>query len=334
MRLSETPAAAAAIAAALLLAACSTPSSNDSTGSSAPVTSTPTVGPSTSAGASASASPSSPRPTRSGADAALLAAARNGDTAGVRQALADGADVEAADDLGRTALVQAAYGNHLEIARILVRADADVNHLDASTQSPYLIATSEVGDDPRLLDLLLSHGANLRAKDSYNGTGLIRAADRGFPRIVDRLLEAGIEIDHVNRLGWTALHEAVVLGDGSERYQRVVRLLVDSGADPLLPTQSDGVRPRAHAQARGFTRIDALVRSAAEGLTPDRRLLRHARAGSVVAAEAALADGAEARGPRRARAHASAARRHGGPGADGEDAGRPGGRCERPGRPP
>jgi ankyrin repeat protein len=49
-------------------------------------------------------------------------------------------------------------------------------------------------------------------KDRYDGTGLIRAAERGHARIVRRLLRAGIAVDHVNRLGWTALLEAIVLG--------------------------------------------------------------------------------------------------------------------------
>ncbi len=64
----------------------------------------------------------------------------------------------------------------------------------------------------------LDAGADVNAKDSYNGTGLIRAADRGYVEIVRRLLETEIDIDHVNRLGWTALLEAIILGGGDERH--------------------------------------------------------------------------------------------------------------------
>jgi ankyrin repeat protein len=210
----------------------------------------------------------------------------------VRRELAAGASVRATDVSGATALVRAAYGNHLAVARELVDAGADVNHQDDSRQSAFLIATSEVGDDTRLLELTLRNGARIQSKDSFNGTGLIRAADRGFPRIVARLLAAGVEIDHVNRLGWTALHEAIVLGDGSARYVRTVRLLVAAGADVMLPTQRDQVRPLTHAQRRGFDRIAAILVPVAESSTPRQRLLLHARNGSVVAAEAALRDGA------------------------------------------
>ncbi len=208
-------------------------------------------------------------------------------------ALAAGADIEATDDSQATALVLAAYGNHLDVARVLVEAGADVNHKDRTEQSAYLIATSEVGDDPRLLDLTLSNGARVQAKDSFNGTGLIRAAERGFPRIISRLLDAGIQVDHVNELGWTALHEAIILGRGTEPYQDVVRQLLDAGADAELPSQRDGVRPIEHAQRRGFTEIETLLKKASRAMTPETRLLSAARDGSVVAVEAALADGAD-----------------------------------------
>lgn len=232
-------------------------------------------------------------PEDAAADAQLLRAAEAGDLAGVRAALAEGADVEAVDDTRATPLVLAAYGNHVDVAQALVDAGADVNHKDRTQQSAYLISTSEVGDDPRLLDLMLRSGARVQAKDSFNGTGLIRAAERGFPTIIGRLLDAGIQVDHVNELGWTALHEAIILGRGTEPYVRVVQQLIDAGADVELPSQRDGVRPIEHAQRRGFTSIEILLRKAAEEMTPDTRLLSAAGDGSVVAAEAALADGAD-----------------------------------------
>ena len=121
------------------------------------------------------------------ADGELIVAARAGDVERVRSLLERDAAVDARDASGATALV--AYGHHLDVARSLIEAGADVNVKDERQQSAYLIATSEVGDDPRLLELTLANGADVDAKDSYNGTGLIRAADRGHVRIVERLLE-------------------------------------------------------------------------------------------------------------------------------------------------
>ena len=196
-----------------------------------------------------------------GGDRALIAAARAGDADRVRSLLEQDADVHARDATGATALVAAAYGNHLDAARALIEAGADVNAKDETQQSAYLIATSEVGDDPRLLELALANGADVHAKDSYNGTGLIRAADRGYIGIVQRLLETEIEVDHVNRLGWTALLEAIILGGGDQRHTEVVRFLVEAGADVNL-ADAEGMTPLAHARRQGFDEMASILERA------------------------------------------------------------------------
>ena len=168
-----------------------------------------------------------------------------------------GDDAAGEHDLDRE-LLAAAYGNDVGAARELIEAGADVNVKDASEQNAYLIATSEVGDDPRLLELTLAAGADVDAKDSFNGTGLIRAAERGHSAIVERLLEAGIEVDHVNRLGWTALLEAVVLGDGGRAHVRTVRLLVDAGADAGVRDEN-GMTALEHAQQRGHAALARIL---------------------------------------------------------------------------
>jgi uncharacterized protein len=158
-------------------------------------------------------------------------------------------------------LREAAKANDVARARELVEQGADVNAKDETQQSAYLYSTSEVGPDPALLDLMLENGADVNAKDSYNGTGLIRAAHRGYPDIVARLIEAGIELDHVNRLSWTALLEAIILGDGSEPYVETVRLLVGAGADTSI-ADAHGVTPLQHAEMAGQTEVAAILREA------------------------------------------------------------------------
>ena len=194
-------------------------------------------------------------------DRAMIEAAARGDRDEVERLIADGASIEASDANGRTALVAAAYGNHVEVAEELVAAGADVNAQDATQQSAYLIATSEVGDDPRLLELTLANGADVDAKDSYNGTGLIRAADRGYTMIVRRLLETDIDVDHVNRLGWTALLEAVILGGGDAEHVDVVRILVDAGVETEIG-DANGVTALEHARSNGYDEMIEILAAA------------------------------------------------------------------------
>ena len=75
------------------------------------------------------------------------------------------------------------------------------------------------------------------------------------------LLQTGIDIDHVNNLGWTALLEAIILGNGSATYIEIVRLLIEAGADPNL-ADGQGITPLAHATSRNYTEIASLLRRA------------------------------------------------------------------------
>lgn len=188
----------------------------------------------------------------------LIKAARGGDLARVERLLDQHASIAARDSSGATALVAAAYGNHLDVAERLLAAGADPNAKDETVQSAYLIATSEVGDDPRLLRLTLKHGADVRSLDSWKGTGLIRAADRGFARVVKVLLETDVDIDHVNRIGYTALHEAVILGDGGPAHQRTVAALVAAGVDQSVKDPR-GDTALDVARARGYGEIVDLL---------------------------------------------------------------------------
>ena len=75
------------------------------------------------------------------------------------------------------------------------------------------------------------------------------------------LPEDKVPIDHVNRLGWTALLEAVILGDGGPRHTEIVRLLIQHGANLQL-ADSEGVTPLAHAQHRRQASVVELLQRA------------------------------------------------------------------------
>ncbi len=181
---------------------------------------------------SKTAAPTSPKTSDPALGPALLTAASDGDTARVRELIARGADLEVRDERGRTPLVAATKNRAVDAARALIDAGADVNAKDDLQDSAYLYAGAEGIDD--ILELTLTHGADLRSVNRYGGTALIPASEHGYVSTVRRLIAAGVDVNHVNKPQWTALHEAIVYGDGSDKYQQVVRALLDAGADPSI----------------------------------------------------------------------------------------------------
>ena len=186
----------------------------------------------------------------------LLQAAGNGDAAKVGELLAARTPVDGRDGDGRTPLLLATRGNHVGVARLLIEAGADVNAKDTIHDTPFLYAGAEGRDE--ILKLILATGkANLKDTNRYGGTALIPAADKGHPSTIRILLGTDIDIDHINNLGWTALLEAVILGDGGPVYQEIVGLLVDAGAQNIA--DRDGKTPLEHARERGFAEIAARI---------------------------------------------------------------------------
>lgn len=186
----------------------------------------------------------------------LHAAAATGKLDELRQLIASGADPNARDRHGRTPLHVAAFRAHHDAMRLLIRNGADVNALEKDRYD--IITIAAVADDVATLKVALELGGNAKAVTSrYDGTALIAAAHLGHDEVVRVLIAAGAPLDHVNNLGWTALMESVVLGQGGPRHVATAKALVAAGAKPL-PDRS-GVTPLQHAEKRGYaTMIDAL----------------------------------------------------------------------------
>ena len=185
----------------------------------------------------------------------LHAAVARGDIAALRRFIAAKADLDARDGHGRTALMVAAHRRDLKAADLLMKAGADVNALDVESYDVLTIAS--VLNDLAMVRLAIASGADARLITSpYEGTALIAAAHLGHAGVVRALIAAKAPLDHVNNLGWTALIESIVLGDGGPNHVATLRALVDAGADVNL-ADATGVKPLTLASQRGH---DAQVR--------------------------------------------------------------------------
>jgi len=190
----------------------------------------------------------------------LQAAAAAGDTAAIGDALRTGAQLESRDAEGRTPLMTAVYKHHASAAQALIDAGANVNAQDKILNSPFLYAGAEGMTD--IVRMCMKAGADYTVYNRYGGSALIPACERGHVETVIALLEdKKFPINHINRLGWTGLLEAVILGDGGPRHIRIVQLLIDAGAD-LNIADKDGVTTLQHARQKKQTAIASLLEKA------------------------------------------------------------------------
>lgn len=187
----------------------------------------------------------------------LHQAANEGNIAAIQKYLADGADLEARDGAGRTALHVAAFASNEEAVTFLAKSGADVNALEHQRYD--IITIAAVANDIEMLNTAISLGADAGNFTSpYDGTALIAAAHLGHHGVVDRLIAAGAPLDHVNNLGWTALIEAVILGDGGQNHINIVRSLTEVGANKNIADRQ-GATPIDHARSRGYREIVTIL---------------------------------------------------------------------------
>jgi len=196
-----------------------------------------------------------PSPAELAAYTGLHKAAASGSVDDIRRLLASNADPNARDPnardgAGRTPLHVAAFESRYDALRALVAGGGDINALENDRYDVITIAA--VKDDARLVELAIELGGNPQAVTSrYDGTALIAAAHLGHDEVVKVLIRAGAPLDHVNNLGWTALIEAVVLGDGGERHVATAKALVAAGANKTIGDRN-GITPLQHAERRQY----------------------------------------------------------------------------------
>ena len=195
-----------------------------------------------------------------------------GDIEAVRKLIASGADVNARDKDGSTALMRAAGIRKTEIVRVLLEHGADVNARDewgetALAKVPNCVGGFDIADDgtveitlPKqgkreleIFKMLVEAGADINVKDRRLFTALTYAASDGDLKAVGFLLDLGADINAKNGIGRTPLTEAAWGG-----HSKVVRFLLEKGAD-VNAKDNAGETALDYARKTGNDEIVALL---------------------------------------------------------------------------
>ncbi|KAG8247521.1 E3 ubiquitin-protein ligase mib1 [Homalodisca vitripennis] len=144
---------------------------------------------------------------------------------------------------GHTALQAASQNGHLEVIKILLRHQADVEVEDKDGDRA--VHHAAFGDEPGVMELLAHAGADLNARNKRRQTALHIAVNKGHVGVVKTLLELGCHPSLQDSEGDTPLHDAI-----SKKRDDMLTLLLDHNADIML-TNNNGFNALHHAALRG-----------------------------------------------------------------------------------
>lgn len=140
--------------------------------------------------------------------------------------------IQEQDTNGQTLLHVAVFRNQLEVAAWLLNQGCDPNQKDVNQLSPFIAAAANGLDE--MFHLLLHYSPDLTETNRFGGTALLPSSEKGYLRVVQQALDAGVPVNHINRLGWTALLEAAILGDDGFLFRDIIEALIQAGADVTI----------------------------------------------------------------------------------------------------
>lgn len=181
----------------------------------------------------------------------LLDAAQKGDTREVQALLAKGADVNAKEGDGTTALIAAAFGGHTETVKALLAGDADIDAKGYKGGTALMVAAGK--GHLKTVQVLLAKDANVNEKHHRGRCALDFAVLKGQAEIVRALLSKGADVNNKDMVGGTALITAAEAG-----HTEIVQLLLAKGADVNAKSE-DGVTALMCAEEEGHTEIIQLL---------------------------------------------------------------------------
>jgi ankyrin repeat protein len=207
----------------------------------------------------------------------LIDAAKSKATAAALSAISEGADVNARETDGTTALHWAVHYNDIGIVRALIGAGADVAAVNDYGATP--MSEAAVVGSVEVLEALLDAGIDVDSPNAEGQTALMVVARTSNVAAARLLIERGAEIDA--REQWK--DQTALMWASAQKQPEMIALLLEHGADT-------NARSRTHNWKRQITAEPRAKHLPSGGLTP---LLFAAREGCVECARALVAAGAD-----------------------------------------
>jgi len=159
-----------------------------------------------------------------GADTSIHIAAQIGDLARVGKFVEGGANVNAKNNQGMTALHLAVQEKHQDVAKFLITKGADINAKDKSGYTPLYYAVWN--EDKDMVRLLVTKGADVNFTPEKDYPPLHYAVWMEDIDIVKLFVANGVKFDVKDNDGWTAFRYAASQGN-----RELVEFFVSKGAD-------------------------------------------------------------------------------------------------------
>ena len=181
---------------------------------------------------------------------ALMFALEAGKVDCVRELIKLGSDINLQSNKGDTALILASRSGNLDCIQEVIRLGLDINHQNENGITALMLVSSK--GQLECIQELIRRGADINLQCKIGKTALIHACYSQNLKCVEELLKLGVNVNYKAMDGTTPLMHAM----GYNRLQcgnsQIVKLLLDSGADPILPNDTQDISKQIYDLVRSY----------------------------------------------------------------------------------
>ncbi|KAK6703586.1 hypothetical protein SNK04_013514 [Fusarium graminearum] len=158
-------------------------------------------------------------------DRTLHLVCRRGHTQIIKALIDAGADIEEPNAPGFTPLIISCYNGHLDAANALIAAGSQLSSIIKS-HGGMLLGNAVEKDYKKIVNLLIDNGVDIADRNEDGCQALEIAASHGRTELVKQFIGLGAPVSGANKHGRTCLHQACLYGN-----LETVQLLLDAGSD-------------------------------------------------------------------------------------------------------